>query len=164
MAPATSTATTPPTAMIRVPEMYAVSAAVCEVHIHAPTMTQSSHLLLQRQLKADLHDNAEFCHAGYYCISGGCCPNGDSLAQCGASSTVATYGGTVVASSSASSAAPTSGSSPATTTSSATSSATGPSSPASSSSVMPATSDARKISPTVISMAAVGIGIWLGLL
>ncbi|KAK0261656.1 hypothetical protein LTR91_006588 [Friedmanniomyces endolithicus] len=31
-----------------------------------------------------------YCQAGYYCVDNGCCPNGSSLADCGASATVAT--------------------------------------------------------------------------
>ncbi|KAK0821671.1 hypothetical protein LTR75_000328 [Friedmanniomyces endolithicus] len=31
-----------------------------------------------------------YCQAGYYCVDNGCCPNGSSLAECGASATVAT--------------------------------------------------------------------------
>ncbi|KAK0947421.1 hypothetical protein LTR48_001796 [Friedmanniomyces endolithicus] len=31
-----------------------------------------------------------YCQAGYYCVDNGCCPNGSSLAECGASATVVT--------------------------------------------------------------------------
>ncbi|KAK0315783.1 hypothetical protein LTR01_001083 [Friedmanniomyces endolithicus] len=31
-----------------------------------------------------------YCQAGYYCVDNGCCPNGSSLADCGASAAVAT--------------------------------------------------------------------------
>jgi len=34
--------------------------------------------------------NGNYCPAEYYCVDNGCCPNGSSLADCGASATVAT--------------------------------------------------------------------------